>query len=103
EVCDTVAVMYAGHIIERAPVLELFDAPHHPYTIGLLGCRPRIDGAVPWRAIPGSIPDLRSRPTGCPFAPRCHRAAEVCRQARPPGVRVGDGHTVACHYPGPDR
>jgi oligopeptide/dipeptide ABC transporter ATP-binding protein len=102
EACDAVAVMYAGHVVERAPVVQLFDAPHHPYTIGLLACRPRIDGATPFRAIPGAIPDLRTRPLGCPFAPRCHRAADVCRQARPPGVAVGEGHVVACYFPGPE-
>jgi len=103
EACDTVAVMYAGQVVERAPVDRLFDAPHHPYTIGLLACRPRIDAVTPPRAIPGAVPDLRTRLPACPFAPRCHRAADVCRQVRPPSVAVGDGHLVACHFPGPER
>jgi oligopeptide/dipeptide ABC transporter ATP-binding protein len=103
EACDAVAVMYAGHVVEFGPVTELFDAPHHPYTIGLLACRPRIDTESPLRAIPGSIPDLRARPPGCPFAPRCGRAAEICREARPPSVAVGERHLVACYFPGPER
>jgi oligopeptide/dipeptide ABC transporter ATP-binding protein len=101
EACDAVAVMYAGQVVERAPTTVLFDTPQHPYTIGLLACRPRLDADGPLRAIPGSIPDLLARPPGCPFAPRCGRARDVCREARPPLAPAGPEHTVACHFPGP--
>jgi oligopeptide/dipeptide ABC transporter ATP-binding protein len=101
EACDRVAVMYAGHVVESAPTAALFEAPQHPYTIGLLACRPRLDGDGPLSAIPGTIPDLLARPAGCPFAPRCLRARDVCREVRPPLAPAGDDHAVACHFPGP--
>src|SRR3990172_8565850 len=78
EICDMVAVMYAGYIVEYAAALELFANPQHPYTLGLLACRPKMGETGPMRTIPGSIPNLLARPTGCPFHPRCSRAKDIC-------------------------
>jgi peptide/nickel transport system ATP-binding protein len=102
EICDTVAVMYAGHIVERAPILKIFDNPQHPYTIGLLACRPKIGLTGALRSIPGAIPSLMIRPSGCPFHPRCDRARDICRREPPPTDLVGEDHTVACYFPGAD-
>jgi oligopeptide/dipeptide ABC transporter ATP-binding protein len=103
EICDTVAVMYAGRVVEAAPVMALFDAPQHPYTIGLLACRPGLGSAGALRAIPGSVPSLLELLAGCPFAPRCHRAQARCHE-EPPALGAGpNGHHVACHFPGADR
>jgi peptide/nickel transport system ATP-binding protein len=97
EVCDEVAVMYAGEIVERAPVGELFDNPQHPYTIGLLASIPRLDRRVDKLAtIEGSLPDMANVPQGCRFAARCPFAIEVCIAAPPPVVTVGEGHWSRC-------
>jgi peptide/nickel transport system ATP-binding protein len=97
EVCDEVAVMYAGEIVERAPVGELFDNPQHPYTIGLLASIPRLDGRVDKLAtIEGSLPDLTHLPAGCRFAARCPFAIEACAAAPPPIVTVGERHWSRC-------
>src|SRR6201981_2929093 len=72
EVCDEVAVMYAGEIVERAPIASLFTAPQHPYTVGLLGSIPRVDRSVEeLAAIEGMVPSFSAMPDGCRFAPRC--------------------------------
>jgi peptide/nickel transport system ATP-binding protein len=97
EVCDRVAVMYAGNIVEVAPVSELFANPLHPYTLGLLGSIPRPD--VPTaglKSIAGSVPNLIYPPTGCRFHPRCPRAFDRCPEVKPPLVEVAPGHQVAC-------
>jgi peptide/nickel transport system ATP-binding protein len=97
EVCDEVAVMYAGEIVERAPVDALFDAPQHPYTIGLLASIPRLDRRVNELAtIEGSLPDMSELPQGCRFAPRCPFASEICAAAPPPIVNVGARHWSRC-------
>src|SRR5262249_34345840 len=101
EACDAVAVMYAGQVVEVARKAALFESPQHPYTMGLLACRTRLDADGPLSAIPGTIPDLLERPAGCPFAPRCDRARDICREVRPPLAPVGEAHAVACHFPGP--
>jgi len=84
--CDTVCVMYAGRIVERAPVDELFYDPKHPYTRGLLDSIPSVDLSGPDRlySIPGAPPNLIDLPDACPFAPRCSRVMEVCTKATPP-------------------
>jgi peptide/nickel transport system ATP-binding protein len=85
EICDEVAVMYAGEIVEHAPVDALFRAPQHPYTIGLLASIPRLDRRVATLAtIEGSLPDMSEIPTGCRFAPRCPFASDICVDAAPP-------------------
>jgi peptide/nickel transport system ATP-binding protein len=97
EICDHVAVMYAGEIVEYAPVGALFAAPQHPYTIGLLGSIPRFDAkAEELAAIEGMVPSLAELPTGCRFAPRCPLVRERCRQTSPPLAAVGPGHRSRC-------
>ena len=97
EVCDEVAVMYAGEIVERAPVGELFDNPQHPYTIGLLASIPRLDRHVDKLAtIEGSLPDMADVPQGCRFAARCPFAIDACVAAPPPIVTIGASHWSRC-------
>jgi peptide/nickel transport system ATP-binding protein len=103
EVADRVCVMYAGQIVETAPVEELFRRPLHPYSQGLLASIPRLDEpAKKLASIPGAVPNLISPPTGCRFHPRCPYAMPICKEARPPTTTEGDRHTVACYlYKGP--
>jgi peptide/nickel transport system ATP-binding protein len=97
EICDEVAVMYAGEIVEHAPVATLFKAPQHPYTIGLLASIPRLDRRVETLAtIEGSLPDMSVIPQGCRFAPRCPFMSEVCVSRPPPIVDVGARHWSRC-------
>ncbi|MCZ7658923.1 MAG: ABC transporter ATP-binding protein [Xanthobacteraceae bacterium] len=97
EVCDEVAVMYAGEIVERAPVDALFARPEHPYTIGLLGSIPRLDRRTDTlAAIEGMVPSMAALPAGCRFAPRCPFASERCRRERPPVVAIDPGHWSRC-------
>lgn len=95
---DRVAVMYAGRIVETAPAAELFDAPRMPYTVGLLGSIPRMDGPPRRPLIPivGAPPAMHALPPGCSFAPRCPVSIEECRVAEPPLEGVEPGHTAAC-------
>jgi peptide/nickel transport system ATP-binding protein len=97
EICDEVAVMYAGEIVEHAPVDTLFRAPQHPYTIGLLASIPRLDRRVETLAtIEGSLPDMSEVPQGCRFAPRCPFASDICVSSAPPIVDVGSNHWSRC-------
>ena len=97
EICDEVAVMYAGEIVEHAPVDALFKNPQHPYTIGLLASIPRFDRRVKTLAtIEGSLPDMSELPQGCRFAPRCPFASEICVSGPPPVVDVGVKHWSRC-------
>jgi peptide/nickel transport system ATP-binding protein len=97
EVCDEVAVMYAGQIVERAPVDALFAEPQHPYTLGLMGSIPRLDRRAERLAtIEGSLPDMTAPPLACRFAPRCPFAEDRCTAAAPPVVTVGPGHWSRC-------
>ncbi len=95
--CERVAVMYAGRVIEEAPVRELFRNPKHPYTRGLIAAVPKKEvargGLV---GIPGMIPNLIDPPSGCRFHPRCQHTMDICRQAVPKPVPVGEQHTAAC-------
>lgn len=95
EICDRVAVMYAGNIYEVASVIDIFKNPLHPYTKALMAAVPK-PGEEP-RAIGGSVPDALSLPTGCRFHPRCSQSTEVCRQICPQLTEVAPGHFVACH------
>ena len=100
ETCDTVAVMYAGRIMEIAPTRDLFEAPRHPYTLGLLTSIPSVTGEdgrlLP---IPGQPPNLSDLPRGCPFAPRCRFASSDC-MSTPVELRpVGKDRLSACLYP----
>ena len=90
-VCDRVAVMYAGKIVELAPTQELFSAPRHPYAKALIGSLPDPDLEVEWlTTIPGQPPSLYDLPPGCPFAPRCADAMDICREQYPPTFETGD-------------
>jgi peptide/nickel transport system ATP-binding protein len=102
EVADDVLVMYAGRAVEYGPASELFSAPAHPYTWGLLGSVPRFDRASEGRLvpIPGNPPSLLNPPSGCPFHPRCRYRELTGGRAeaeRPELHSVGPGHSVACH------
>ncbi|AOT60864.1 MULTISPECIES: ABC transporter ATP-binding protein [Streptomyces] len=99
DVADRIAVMYAGRIVETAPVHDLYKAPAHPYTQGLLDSIPRLDQkGRELYAIKGLPPSLTAIPPGCPFHPRCPRARDVCRTDVPPLYEVpGDRHS-ACHF-----
>ena len=98
ELADEIMVMYAGHIVERAPATDLYRAPRHPYTLGLMNSFPPLHGErTEMIGIPGSPPDLKALPTGCPFNPRCSSAMDVCREKVPPLVAIEDsGRLVAC-------
>jgi oligopeptide transport system ATP-binding protein len=96
---DRVAVMYAGRIVEEAPVGPAFKTPRHPYTAGLLGSIPRIDRDVASLAvILGRPPSPLRLPPGCAFAPRCPRVEADCRAARPPLMPAGPRHNAACYH-----
>jgi peptide/nickel transport system ATP-binding protein len=97
EVCDEVAVMYAGEIVERAPVDELFSNPQHPYTVGLLGSIPRLDHRVAHLAtIEGMVPNMTNPPAACRFAARCPFVADICTRQSPPLAMVSPGHVSRC-------
>jgi len=97
-VCQRIVVMYAGVIVEDAPVERLFDQPQHPYTQGLLAAIPRLDGSrQTLESIAGSIPNLIEPPTGCRFHPRCPHAETVCRERKPESIPITPNHNVACH------
>ncbi|TCZ53880.1 ABC transporter ATP-binding protein [Roseicella aquatilis] len=97
ESCERVCVMYAGRIVEEAPVARLFAAPTHPYTQGLLGALPPLHGPRrPLSAIPGGVPEPWAMPPGCAFAPRCPHAAEACAVTLPAVVVLPGGHRAAC-------
>lgn len=103
ELCDRVAVMYAGEVVEEAPVDALYHDPRHPYTRALLACDPaRIEaetGRLP--AIGGRLPDLSAPPPGCAFAARCTLATDKCRTVPPPCVALGPERRALCHEVAP--
>lgn len=97
EMCSRVIVMYAGKIVEEAPVEVLFASPSHPYTQGLIASVPKLGSGVKvLPSIPGSVPDLSSMPTGCRFAPRCKYATDKCREKEPELVNVGENQKCRC-------
>jgi peptide/nickel transport system ATP-binding protein len=98
EIADSIAVMYAGRLIERAPAQALYRSPRHPYTLGLLGSFPALHGPRRRMAgIPGSPPDLRNPPPGCAFHPRCRFAMDVCRTDVPVPISLVPGNrSAAC-------
>ncbi|HZP99835.1 MAG TPA: ABC transporter ATP-binding protein [Reyranella sp.] len=100
ETCQRVVVMYAGKVVEEAPVEALFGNPRHPYTQGLIRSIPRVDRAAEQKqrleAIAGTVPSLLEPPPGCRFAARCKFAMDVCTKAMPPLKEVGPGHFVRC-------
>jgi oligopeptide/dipeptide ABC transporter ATP-binding protein len=97
KMCDQVAVMYAGRLVEWGPVTKIFDAPAHPYTRALLESIPRMgDGRERLTAIEGQPPDLADPPRGCAFHPRCPQALARCREEAPPETVLGPRHTARC-------
>ncbi len=99
DVADRIAVMYAGRIVESAPVHDIYKAPAHPYTQGLLDSIPRLDQkGRDLYAIKGLPPNLMAIPPGCAFHPRCPRARDVCRTDVPPLYEVSDTRSSACHF-----
>lgn len=97
ELCDTVMVMYTGHIVEQAPAGELFADPRHPYTMGLLHAIPRITKERrPLQTIEGVVPNPTERIAGCSFSPRCPYASERCRREEPPMLQISENHRIRC-------
>jgi len=102
KICDRVAVMYAGRIVEAGPVAAIFRAPAHPYTRALLDSVPRLGESNEWlAAIEGQPPDLAALPPGCAFAPRCPRVMDRCRAEAPPEFAGGAGHASRCWLQAP--
>jgi oligopeptide/dipeptide ABC transporter ATP-binding protein len=98
EMCNRMAVMYAGSIVEQAGVIEIFENPKHPYTRGLWGAIPHIDEEKEeLSVIPGNVPDLSRPPTGCKFHPRCSARFEPCDKTNPDLFQLSPDHQVACY------
>lgn len=99
KMCEYVLVMYAGKVVERSPVMDLFDAPAHPYTKALLEAAFWLEDLRQRRPIPGEPPDLADLPPGCSFHPRCSHAGERCRREEPAEMGWAPGRSVRCWYP----
>jgi len=98
--CRCVLVMYAGRIVEDAPMGQLLTQPRHPYSAALLACSPELGRPdKPLPAVAGEPPPPGTVHAGCPFAPRCPRAQPVCRDTDPPLVPVAAGHQARCLFP----
>ena len=98
EVCDYVYVMYAGKVMEAAPVHELFRNPSHPYTLGLLNSIPKVTYTRDrLYTIRGMVPNLQQLPSGCRFCPRCEKTMRACTQEMPELIDIGGGHLVRCY------
>lgn len=99
ELCQQVAVIYAGRVIEYGPVREVFRRPAHPYTAGLLNAIPRLTGERErLHAIPGRVADAQKRPQGCAFSPRCRHCGSRCAGERPEMRQIAGGHYAACFH-----
>ena len=97
KMCDKVAVMYAGKIVEQGSVRDIFNHPSHPYTEALLASVPKLEEDVDrLYSIEGQPPALHDLPPGCPFAPCCQYVMEQCREEYPPVLPVNEGHSAAC-------
>lgn len=104
ELCDRVIVMYGGLVMEEASIFDIFEQPKHPYTMGLLASIPDLhqDKSVRLMPIPGSSPDMTNPPKGCPFAPRCPYARNICAAELPEFTEVGENHHSRCFLLYPD-
>jgi len=101
EVCQSVAVVYAGDIVEYGTVENIFDHTAHPYTVGLFGSLPKLDSTEPrLKPIKGLMPDPSKLPEGCAFADRCPHATEKCVKEKPPVTEIQPGHIVKCFFAG---
>ncbi len=103
KMCDRVAVMYAGVIVEQGAVREIYNHPRHPYTEGLLRSVPKIGSKDTLYAIPGQPPDLAHLPDGCAFAPRCPHALSRCRVEAPADIMFANGHMSKCWLSEPEK
>ena len=98
EMCNKVAIMYAGRIVEYGALEHIFEKPSHPYTNGLFGSLPSLNEDVDrLNPIPGMMPDPANLPEGCAFCPRCDRRKDICAKVQPVDTELGDGHKVKCH------
>lgn len=97
QICNKIAVMYAGKIVEFGDIIKIFENPLHPYTIGLMKAIPKPGFYEKMYTIPGELPDLVSLPSGCIFHPRCPYALSICSEVEPNYYQVEDSHTVLCH------
>jgi oligopeptide/dipeptide ABC transporter ATP-binding protein len=99
--CDRVAVMYLGRIVEIVPAAELFAAPRHPYALSLLSAIPRIGSkrVTDTFTLEGEPPDAGNLPSGCRFRIRCPLSAPVCAEREPQLALIGENHATACHFP----
>ena len=98
EICDTVAIVYAGSIVEYGTLEDIFNRTAHPYTVGLFGSLPNMDDRTQrLKPIQGLMPDPTNLPSGCPFSPRCPRATAECFAKKPELQNIGGEHLVACH------
>lgn len=99
ELCDRVAVLYAGSIVEEADIATILEKPKHPYTVGLIESIPKLQahGTERLKSIPGVLGDPTNLPTGCKFHPRCAFAMPICLEVRPKLLEKESGHKVACH------
>lgn len=95
EMCDRVAVMYAGDVVELADVVEIFKRPLHPYTKGLMESIPR--PGKEYKTIRGTVPNLINPPPGCRFHTRCPHAMEICTRVKPKFTEIKENHFVSCH------
>ncbi|MBT6278385.1 MAG: ABC transporter ATP-binding protein, partial [Chromatiales bacterium] len=107
ELADSVAVMYAGRVVEKGKVETVLSSPTHPYTRGLIECVPHLELDPPaertdLREVPGVVPALTSLGQGCAFAPRCSVAIDACEESKPPLTTTKDGHSTACWVTGGD-
>ena len=99
EMCDKVAIIYGGQIVEYAPASMIYHNPKHPYTIGLIKAFPNLEGKKQRLiSIPGAPPDLVHPPVGCRFAARCSFATSKCQTEAPPLLEVESGHQARCWY-----
>ena len=100
ELCDDVVVMYAGEVVEKGPITNIFFNSRHPYTRSLMDCDPAqvLDRTATLPTIPGRLPNLLNVPRGCIFRDRCAHATDICSDTTPPIEFVGDTHSVACHH-----